>query len=327
MSGTAQAAGGSTTTTGSTGSSGTGTTGGSPSPTLAAGHLTLTIPGLFALKDGLVSVPHRQTYLHGRVTPYVAGQDVVVKFSLDGKVFKTQTLSIKRSANGKFGWFVTHYAAPKVGHVSISAQHAATAEQAAFSASRGYASLSEDVGPGSKGRFVELVQKRLANLHFYVVQSGVYDLQTELAIDAYHRLLGRGVAQTLDPTTITDLLDGIGKFHVRFPHQGRHAEGDLSDQILALISGSKVDLLFPISSGKPSTPTILGSFQVYSRVPGYLPDGMYYSDFFYRGYAIHGYDPAPDYPASHGCLRLPITDAITAYDWLALGDWVDTYYT
>jgi len=85
-------------------------------------------------------------------------------------------------------------------------------------------------------------------------------------------------------------------------------------------------VIYPISSGKPSTPTILGDFQVYSRVPGYLPDGMYYSDFFIRGYAIHGYDPAPDYPASHGCMRLPIVDAISAFNWLALGDWVDVYY-
>jgi len=61
-------------------------------------------------------------------------------------------------------------------------------------------------------------------------------------------------------------------------------------------------------------------------VPGYLPDGMYFSNFFIRGYAIHGYDPAPDYPASHGCMRLPIVDAISVYNWLQIGDWVDTYY-
>jgi lipoprotein-anchoring transpeptidase ErfK/SrfK len=53
---------------------------------------------------------------------------------------------------------------------------------------------------------------------------------------------------------------------------------------------------------------------------------MYYSNFFVRGFAIHGYDPAPDYPASHGCMRLPIVDAISVYDWLRVGDWVDVYY-
>ena len=53
---------------------------------------------------------------------------------------------------------------------------------------------------------------------------------------------------------------------------------------------------------------------------------MYYSDFFTGGYAIHGYDPAPDYPASHGCMRVPIVDAISIYDWLQIGNGVDWYY-
>jgi lipoprotein-anchoring transpeptidase ErfK/SrfK len=84
--------------------------------------------------------------------------------------------------------------------------------------------------------------------------------------------------------------------------------------------------IYPISSGKPSTPTILGDFHVYSKVPGYLPDGMYFSNFFISGYAIHGYNPAPDYPASHGCMRVPIVDATSIYGWLQIGNWVDVYY-
>jgi hypothetical protein len=196
----------------------------------------------------------------------------------------------------------------------------------AFRAARRLAALDEHVSFGSTGRFVELIQQRLAALHFYIPQSGVYDAGTGLAIDAYHRLLHWGTYETLDGRTISYLLDGFGAFKVRFPRHGRHAEGNLSLQLVALIDSDHVQEIFPISSGKPSTPTILGDFRIYSRVPGYLPDGMYYSSFFYRGYAIHGYSPAPDYPASHGCMRLPIADAIPAYDWLALGDWVDIYY-
>ena len=154
----------------------------------------------------------------------------------------------------------------------------------------------------------------------------VYHQKTGLAIDAYHRLLGRGTSQRLDPGTIAALLNGAGAFKVRFPHDGTHVEGNLRMQLLALINGSTVYAIYPISSGKPSTPTILGHFHVYQRTPGYLPDGMYYSDFFYGGYAIHGYDPAPDYPASHGCMRLPIVDAISVFNWLSYGDTVDVYY-
>jgi hypothetical protein len=154
----------------------------------------------------------------------------------------------------------------------------------------------------------------------------VFDNGTELALDAYHRLLHRGTYKTLDGRTISFLLNGWGQFRLRYPRHGRHAEVNLSLQLLALADGARIDHIFPTSSGKPSTPTILGNFQVYSRVRGYLPDGMYYSSFFHGGYAIHGYDPAPDYPASHGCVRIPIPDAITAYRWLNYGDWVDVYY-
>ena len=113
---------------------------------------------------------------------------------------------------------------------------------------------------------------------------------------------------------------------MRFPRHGRHAEGNLSLQLLALIDGSQVRAIYPISSGKPSTPTVLGRFRVYRKTPGYLPDGMYYSSFFIGGYAIHGYNPAPDYPASPGCMRVPIVDAISIYRWIRIGDGVDVYY-
>jgi lipoprotein-anchoring transpeptidase ErfK/SrfK len=33
----------------------------------------------------------------------------------------------------------------------------------------------------------------------------------------------------------------------------------------------------------------------------------------------------PPYPASHGCLRVPIPDARTIFDWLRLGDRVFVY--
>jgi hypothetical protein len=211
------------------------------------------------------------------------------------------------------------------GIVRVKVTHARTPQMLGFLAVRAVNSLSPHAGFGSGGAFVALIQQRLAALHLYVPQTGVYDQKTGLALDAYHRLLGWGTSQSLDPATIGALMAGRGAFHVRYPHDGTHVEGDLGNQLLALIYGSKVYAIYPISSGKPSTPTVLGHFHVYERTPGYLPDGMYYSSFFYGGYAIHGFDPAPDYPASHGCMRLPIVDAISVFDWLNYGDVVDVY--
>jgi hypothetical protein len=273
-----------------------------------------------------VTIPHRLTWLSGTVTPYRPGQFVRVQIFLRGHLLKQSRLWIVRSGGQAFGHFGEFFSSPGPGTVTIVIRHHHTKQMQGFIGYHVLAVLNDQVGFGSRGPFVKLLQSRLSALHFYIPQTGVYDEGTGLALDAYHRLLRWGTYQTLDSRTVNYLLDGFGAFPVRFPGHGRHAEGNLTLQLLALVDGSRVVWIFPISSGKPSTPTILGDFQIYERAPGYLSDGMYYSDFFYRGYAIHGYDPAPDYPASHGCMRLPIVDAIPAYNWLAMGDWVDVYY-
>jgi L,D-transpeptidase catalytic domain len=288
--------------------------------------LTLSVPDAFLVSHHLVTVPGRTVHVHGVVKPYVAGQWVLVQDSVNGKVFKTDHLRIHPAPGGRNGEFTETLSSPKAGHVTVQVGHTRNTALGGLLARRSLDALNENVSFGSSGLFVALIQQRLAALHFYIPQTGVYDTGTGLALDAYHRLMHWGTSQTLDSRVISFLLDGYGQFPVRFPGNGRHAEGNLSLQLLALVDGSHVVAIYPISSGKPSTPTILGNFRVYSRVPGYLPDGMYFSNFFISGYAIHGYDPAPDYPASHGCMRLPIVDAISVYNWLAIGDWVDTYY-
>ena len=54
--------------------------------------------------------------------------------------------------------------------------------------------------------------------------------------------------------------------------------------------------------------------------PGTNALGMYYSLYFLRGFAIHGYASVPPYPASHGCVRTPLWFARGFYDrWARLG--------
>ena len=285
----------------------------------------LYLADTFTVSKNEVTVPGRVVEVRGFVRPYVAGQKVQVKSLLGSKVIKTDVLRIKPS-KGNVGAFTEKVKASAAGLVRVKVTHQRTPQMLGFQSSRAYAVLNPQAGFGARGEFVTLIQQRLNALHVFVPQSGVYDTYTGLAMDAYHRLLGHGVSQSLDGATVSELLNGVGTFHVRYPKDGTHVEGDLSRQLLAEINGSQVKWIYPISSGKPSTPTVLGRFRVYYRVPGYLPDGMYYSSFFFRGYAIHGYNPAPDYPASHGCMRLPIIDAISVFDWVNYGDWVDVYY-
>ena len=122
------------------------------------------------------------------------------------------------------------------------------------------------------------------------------------------------------------LARGAGRFHVRYRGDGPHVEADLNKQVLAEIEpGGRVHRIYTMSSGKPSTPTVLGRFRVYSKTPGVNSKGMVDSNYFIRGYAIHGYAEVPTYAASHGCLRVPIPDASAIYDWVTVGTPVDVY--
>jgi L,D-transpeptidase catalytic domain len=297
------------------------------SPTQPAhGTLSLSVTDAFSLGGHLVTVPGRTVHIQGALRPYVPGQTVLVKAFVGSKQFKTDRLRVSRSPGGSYGRFTAVLSSPGAGRITVRVGHKRTDTLGALLATSRFDALDEHAGFGSRGTFVQLIQQRLAALHFYIPQTGVYDTGTGLALDAYHRLLRRGTNQSLDARTVDDLLDGVGEFKVREPSHGRHAEGNLSLQLLALADGSHVVAIYPISSGKPSTPTVLGHYHVYSKVPSYLPDGMYFSNFFVGGYAIHGYNPAPDYPASHGCMRVPIVDAISIYNWLQIGNWVDVYY-
>jgi lipoprotein-anchoring transpeptidase ErfK/SrfK len=49
------------------------------------------------------------------------------------------------------------------------------------------------------------------------------------------------------------------------------------------------------------------------------------SNYFIRGYAIHGYPEVPTYAASHGCIRIPIPNAASVFRWINLGDRIYVY--
>jgi lipoprotein-anchoring transpeptidase ErfK/SrfK len=81
-----------------------------------------------------------------------------------------------------------------------------------------------------------------------------------------------------------------------------------------------------MSSGKASTPTVQGTFHFYRSQPGSNSHGMYYSRYFYAGYAVHGYPSVPaNYPASHGCLRVPMADAYRIYKSIYIGETIYVY--
>jgi lipoprotein-anchoring transpeptidase ErfK/SrfK len=117
---------------------------------------------------------------------------------------------------------------------------------------------------------------------------------------------------------------GRGAYKLRYPKAGKHVEADLSRQVLVLADKGRPVATYPTSSGAPGTPTVLGHYRFYLKAPGTNAKGMYMSNYFIRGYAIHGYPSVPIYNASHGCLRVPNAVAVSIFNWINLGDdiWV-----
>jgi lipoprotein-anchoring transpeptidase ErfK/SrfK len=52
---------------------------------------------------------------------------------------------------------------------------------------------------------------------------------------------------------------------------------------------------------------------------------MVHSAYFIGAYATHGYPSVPPFPASHGCLRVPLADALSLFRWIRIGTRVDVY--
>jgi L,D-transpeptidase catalytic domain len=288
----------------------------------APGRLRLSIqrthPGPILTRDLL--------RVRGVVKPYVPGQVVAVRILRAGHRIATRSAPVTPTAGGRAGMVDVPFATDRPGRLTIIARHRVTPEQAAFRArSLRVRVRAYRARPGSGGRVVRHLQSRLAALGYVVGRRGRYDARTARAVLAFRKVVGMARTFVAEPEVFARLDAGQGGFPLRYPGHGRHVEADLTRQVLVLARGRKVVRIYPISSGKPSTPTVLGSYRVYRKELGTNAHGMVDSSYFVRGYAIHGYASVPAYAASHGCLRVPIPDARAIYDWVHLGERVDVY--
>jgi peptidoglycan hydrolase-like protein with peptidoglycan-binding domain len=295
-----------------------------PGPVPAAGRMTLVLQKVggsppFALAGARIAV-------RGTVVPYVAGQTVKLSIYREGRRVAVQVVHVLPAPKAT-GEFRITFKSSYSGRVDIRAAHYATAEQVQFTAR---APLMRFVWPnlglGSQGQSVRLLQSELDVLHYAVPLTGVFDEGTGRALVAYRKMTGLELIPYAGTQVFDRLARGAGGFHVRYPGDGRHVEGDLTRQVLAEIEpGGRVRTIYTMSSGKPSTPTVIGRFRVYMKTPGENSHGMVDSSYFISGYAIHGYAEVPTYAASHGCLRVPIPDASAIYAWVHEGTPVDVY--
>jgi peptidoglycan hydrolase-like protein with peptidoglycan-binding domain len=219
--------------------------------------------------------------------------------------------------------------------------------------------LSRTLGPGSSGSEVRQVQERLIELGFDPGEpDGDYGLRTQQAVWAFEKLvLGvprEEVTGQVTNETWSRMQDPIVIRPRRPNSTPQHTEIYLPEQVLIVFHDDVPVLITHISSGdgkewceevtiapgeygnengteplkrgecgRSITP---GGVFKYNRMREGRREsalgGMYNPVYFNYGIAVHGAHEVPTYPASHGCVRIPMFISDYFQDIVSLGDQV-----
>ena len=274
---------------------------------VASGQVGVRIrPSLTARVSGRRSVGERLV-LSGRLLPADAGR---LTLTVAGR--KT------RVAVGPAGRFRAAFSAPLPGRVRYAL---ALAPRPGYERSGRQGALrirAPRLVPGSSGAAGRALERRLADLHY--VLRGVdssYGGDTYEAVMAFQKV--HGLART--GRAGADVWRRLVRARVprAFVPRGTHIEISKTKQVMFEVVNGEVVRAVHVSTGATGN-TPVGRWRVYRLGPGYNALGMYYSLYFLRGFAIHGYRSVPPWPASHGCIRTPIWFARAFYArWGRLG--------
>ena len=198
----------------------------------------------------------------------------------------------------------------------------------------------EAVGSRS-GEATKAVQQRLLDLGFWLAGvDGEYGLTTKQAVMAFQKYLGLPATGKVDDDTAAYMANLTERAHGA-ADTGDLVEVDKTRQLIFVIRGGKTMLVLNTSTatGLPyeeedrNTPgeiqrgvsiTPNGLWKVDRERPEGWWEGdlgeIYRPKYFKGGVAVHGSNSIPNYPASHGCVRVsvPAMDMIWFYDLMPM---------
>jgi hypothetical protein len=211
--------------------------------------------------------------VRGTTGAFAPDQTVVVRFYVAGHKLAARRVSLL--AQGTGGGFAVAFRSPRPGALVVLATHDATAALGGFATRTSSVDvIPRSVAPRSGRTSIRALQRRLRGLGYVTGAPGVYDERTGRAVLAFRKVTGMARNANATTNVMGAIARGAGRFVVAHPEHGRHVEADLSRQVMALIDGGRAVAIYPISSGKPSTPTVLGSYRVYTKSAGTNEKGM-----------------------------------------------------
>src|ERR1700752_843020 len=161
-------------------------------------------------------------------------------------------------------------------------------------------------------------ERRLKELGYWPGPvDGIVDTATNSALIAFQKWEGRPITGKLTRDELEAIRNGSAP---QARDRGyEHVEVDVDRQVLMLVNENDRVRVLPISTGNDKefmdegqmsiAYTPRGRFVVYDKTFGWENGrlgSVFYANYISGGVAIHGYLTVPTYPASHGCIRIPM---------------------
>lgn len=257
----------------------------------------------------------------GQVKPSNVTGRVKVELRLGGRQYKTRRTKIKPS-----GWFRTKFRIDKPGRFKVIASIDDGDHLPGRASSNRAATPLPRLSSGSDSVFVKLLERRLKQLRYKVPPPNQrYDRRTADNVIAFNKVQGRARVGYVTESTWRALASPTMP-KPRFDSPGYHIEVDQTKQVLYRVKDGKIITIIHVSTGKPSTPTYDGNFEFWSKLAGYSQKRLYYPSFFDGERGVHGWPQVPTYNASHGCVRVPMWQAVWLFNTIEIGDRIRIYH-
>ncbi len=181
---------------------------------------------------------------------------------------------------------------------------------------------------GARGVAVAQLASQLRALHYAAPASATFDGELLDAVYAFEKVQNLPRTGVIDPASWQRLSNPYRPVP-RYAEPADHLEVNKARQVLYVVRGGRIALIVPVSTaGLPGKFTPVGRFAIYRKVNGFDPSPLgtlYDPMYFTGGYAIHGNPSVPPYPASHGCVRVPMWIAPRLYETNPYGETVYVY--
>jgi cell wall hydrolase len=184
---------------------------------------------------------------------------------------------------------------------------------------------------------VKEAEQRLSDLGYWTgVVDGRLDPASQAAVIAFQKWEGRKITGKLTVEELEAIRNSTAPVARDLGYE--HVEVDVDHQVLMLVSEAGGVKVLPVSTGSDKSfmdegqqsisYTPRGRFVVYDKTFGWednVVGSVYYANYITGGVAIHGYLSVPAYPASHGCIRIPMFAAREVSKLLPIGTIVLVY--